>query len=165
MCAVKERLLFSYQLYDFALFLQSSCRSINPDTDRHQFGWQKSSPLMQPLHLSGATSPAAWSSLCMQSEKECKERKYKEHHRDIKKKKITGGYVDVKATAFIDCSSSGNMTAASEVKCSGSRAAKELSSFTRICVSVRWPCGLCKRKTGNQAEWRQWSLVDEEWLQ
>ena len=161
MRAVKERLLFSYQLYDFALFLQSSCRSINPDTDRHQFGWQKSSPLMQPLHLitRGLILPFACSPKRMQRKKI---RRTSQRH---KEKKITGGYVDVKATAFIDCSSLGNMTAASEVKCSGSRAAKELSSFTRICVSVRWPCGLCKRKTGNQAEWRQWSLVDEEWLQ
>lgn len=40
---------------------------------------------------------------------------------------------------------------------------KELWSFTRIWVSLpRWPRGLCKRKTGNRAGWRQRSLADEE---
>ncbi len=50
---------------------------------------------------------------------------------------ITGGSVEVKASPFIDCSSSGRLMAASEVKCAGRRAsarlkeAKELSSFHR----------------------------------
>ncbi|CAK6971598.1 Hypothetical predicted protein [Scomber scombrus] len=120
---------------------------------------QTSTSLVDKKLASYATASSEWGNvirglilpLHAESEKNAK----KENTRTSqtrKEKKITGGYLDVKATAFIDCSSSGNMRAASEVKCSGSRAAKELSSFTRICVSVRWPCGLCKTKTGNQAE-------------
>lgn len=97
------------------LFLQSSCSRINPDTEQRSSEETKLASYATPSSERGSITRG----LILRVTKERK------NDETRTKTKTTGGHIEVKAFAFIDCSSSGRLAAAAEVELNW----KELKSF------------------------------------
>lgn len=106
--------LSSYQLYDIVLS-QTAAALTQLQTSVVWFR-EKKLASYATLHLSGASR----SFLCMQSQKG---RNRMKGHKE--EQENTGGYAEVKAIAFIDCDSSGQLI--TEVECAGSHASTQRS--------------------------------------